>query len=655
MTPVTSRTTVLAGSAVLAGSPVLAGSAVLAGSVLLAAVLVPLRPAAAQTPAPAGSLELVLDASGSMAGADPSGGSKIRAARSAVAGVLQRLPGGTAVGVRAYGGQYEDQARGCTDTRLVVPVGPVQPAAAVAALAGLRPTGYTPLAASLRAAAADLSPDGPRTVVLVSDGEETCGGDPCAVARELSRDGVGLRVDTVGYGVDAAARAQLSCVAAATGGAYSEAPDGDALDVQLATVAAPGLRRYVPSGTAVAGTPDLLGAPRLAPGQWLDALDGAERSYYSVDLADGVTPYLAATLLHPPGPVTGSSYDSLTLALYGPGGTKCGQTSQTTNQGNGGTASTVVATTPAVGAPWRTGPFAALASDSTCGRAGRYTFSVERDSSSAGQGALPLELRVLAEPPVPARDQLPEAPVTVPSALPPPPVTAPLAQVRGGGDPGDAPLLRTGSSQDAIRQGETLYYRIPVGWGQRLAFTASLPPGTDKDLPTATVTAKVVGPSRQQLPLLDGDVSSTYFGGSYDSDGATLSGSTAPVLYRNRDVRDDDLTPVSLAGDHYLVVQLAASKTPSDVAVPLRLAVSVTGDAAGAPSYADAQGAQPPDGTAQASRSGGSTTTGGEGASDGATGRWRTVAYTGGGALALVLAGSLVLLPLLRGRRRSRP
>ena len=620
----------------------------------LAGPLVAAAPASALSPATPETLELLLDASGSMAGPDPAGGTKIDAARSALAGVLSDLPEGTRVGVRAYGGTYEDRERGCTDTRLLVPVGPADSGAASTALAGLKPTGYTPLASSLRAAAADLPLTGRRTVVLVSDGEETCGGDPCAVARELSGSGVGLTVDTVGYGVDDRTRDQLSCVADATGGTYSEAPDAGALTVQLAQVAGTGLRRYDPSGTRVTGSPELLGAPGLAAGQYVDALDPGERSYYTVDLPDGVTPYLAATLVHPPGPVAGSTLDSLTIALYNPAGTKCGSTYESTSQSSGGTASTVVATPGQVGTKWNGSDFYGT----DCGAAGRYTVSVERDDNGKGQAALPLELRVLLEPPPVDRDALPVPPVVVPAALPQPQLTTPLKQVTGGGSFGTATALSSGSWEDHLRQGETVYYRVPVGWGQRIAFTASIPPSQpDSKQPSGYISAFLAGPTRQELPLLDGDTTESYFSGSNDDDGAMVGGSTAAVLYRNRDVKDDDLQTLAVAGDQYLVVHFAASTEPTDVAVPVRLAVSVTGDQTGTPQYGKATGAQDPSKTTTTKTDTDTTTgKGGQAQSSGTSSTsttLRTVAYTGGGVAALAIAGGLLLVPFLRGRRRS--
>jgi hypothetical protein len=66
-----------------------------------------------------------------------------------------------------------------------------------------------------------------RVIVLISDGKETCEGDPCAMAKALGAEG--FTIHTVGFVVDSAARMQLQCMARVTGGTYFEAPTGPEL------------------------------------------------------------------------------------------------------------------------------------------------------------------------------------------------------------------------------------------------------------------------------------------------------------------------------------------------------------------------------------------------------------------------------------------
>lgn len=133
--------------------------------------------------------------------------------------------------LRVYGA---DRASGCTDTRLVRPVEPLDRDAVKRAVDGVRPKGDTPIGVSPRRAAQELPEPaggaiGTRTILLISDGEDNCGTpEPCRVAEQLARAGVGLRIDAVGFQVKGAAREQSECVAAAGNGRYYDAPDADA-------------------------------------------------------------------------------------------------------------------------------------------------------------------------------------------------------------------------------------------------------------------------------------------------------------------------------------------------------------------------------------------------------------------------------------------
>ena len=100
--------------------------------------------------------------------------------------------------------------------------------AITAAVDGAKAQGYTPIAYSLGQAANDFPADAKeRVIVLVSDGKETCQGDPVVAARALAAKGI--TVHTVGFIVDTAARGQLQAIARATGGTYFDAPVGPEL------------------------------------------------------------------------------------------------------------------------------------------------------------------------------------------------------------------------------------------------------------------------------------------------------------------------------------------------------------------------------------------------------------------------------------------
>jgi hypothetical protein len=173
------------------------------------------------------SIALVLDASGSMKARLPDGATRIEAAKTAVADVIGKLPAETRLAFRVYGHQSPTQRRDCKDTALLVPFDSVanNKSAVLEASRGVQAQGYTPITYVLKLAAEDLARENAssRVVVLVSDGQETCEGDPCATAKALAEADAKLVVHAIGIGVSTAARFQLQCIANMARGAYFDA------------------------------------------------------------------------------------------------------------------------------------------------------------------------------------------------------------------------------------------------------------------------------------------------------------------------------------------------------------------------------------------------------------------------------------------------
>ncbi|HEY8383078.1 MAG TPA: VWA domain-containing protein [Microvirga sp.] len=158
---------------------------------------------------------LIVDASNSM-WARIEGRAKHEIARDAVANLLGSLPKSARIGLVAYGHR---RAGDCKDIETLLSVGTLDKARVEGAVARLVPRGKTPITASLREAAA-LVPQG-GTVVLVTDGIETCNADPCAVAEEMKRQNAGLVAHVVGFDLPTASeRAKVSCIAERTGGTF---------------------------------------------------------------------------------------------------------------------------------------------------------------------------------------------------------------------------------------------------------------------------------------------------------------------------------------------------------------------------------------------------------------------------------------------------
>jgi von Willebrand factor type A domain len=205
-----------------------------AGVVVLAAALLS-SPCLAQTCNTVGrTIELILDASGSMNARLPNGETRIAVARRAVKGVASLVPAQAQLALRMYGAQSPSRQKNCRDTHQAVPFGAASAAGGpiTAAVDGAKAQGYTPIAISLEQAANDFPPDAKeRVIVLVSDGKETCKGDPVVAAKALAAKGI--TVHTVGFVVDTAARGQLQAIARATGGSYFDAPVGPELPGML--------------------------------------------------------------------------------------------------------------------------------------------------------------------------------------------------------------------------------------------------------------------------------------------------------------------------------------------------------------------------------------------------------------------------------------
>jgi Ca-activated chloride channel family protein len=148
---------------------------------------------------------IVFDASGSMSGNGWGYGSetagvvsRIDKVRATLAKVLPSVTRFRRVGLITYGPGVWNQC----NVKLDLP--PTENAAPsiLAAIDALTPAGKTPLTAAVAKAAEVLDyRSKPGLIVLVTDGEETCGGSPCALGMELSRDAVQLTVHIIGLRV----------------------------------------------------------------------------------------------------------------------------------------------------------------------------------------------------------------------------------------------------------------------------------------------------------------------------------------------------------------------------------------------------------------------------------------------------------------------
>jgi hypothetical protein len=198
-----------------------------------------------------GAIEIILDASGSMLqklGAER----RIDIAKKTLTKLTSStIPAGTPFAFRVFGREVDS-----CQTDLDVPLAPLNPAAVGPRIAALvaKNGAKTPIGASLDKVADDLkSVAGEKLVVLVTDGEETCGGDPAAAIERLRKAGIGTRVSIVGFALDDEKLATtFRRWSDAGGGAFFDAKDAAGLDKSLSEALRPGFEVVNAQGQVLA-------------------------------------------------------------------------------------------------------------------------------------------------------------------------------------------------------------------------------------------------------------------------------------------------------------------------------------------------------------------------------------------------------------------
>ena len=178
---------------------------------------------------------LVLDASGSMWG-QIDGVNKITIARDVVGEILSDFPADQPLGFVTYGHRERGQ---CSDIQTIIEPAPDTAHEIIKIVNELNPRGMTPMTDAVIAAAQSLRhTEQKATVILISDGIETCNPDPCAAARALADVGIDFTAHVIGFDVKGEAEAlmQMQCIAEETGGRFLTADNADELSAALQEV-----------------------------------------------------------------------------------------------------------------------------------------------------------------------------------------------------------------------------------------------------------------------------------------------------------------------------------------------------------------------------------------------------------------------------------
>lgn len=586
---------------------------------------------------------IILDASGSML-ADDAPGPRIDAAKSAIHTMVSDLPANADVGLMAYGtgtgNSGAEKDAGCQDVKTLVPVGPIDSKQFLATVDAISASGYTPIGAALRQAASALPAEGPRSIVLVSDGIDTCSPpSPCDVAKELAAGGTDLTVHTVGFKVDEQARKDLECIAQATTGTYTDAADARQLDVALKQKVDYAISGYDVVGKPVEGATDRNAAniPLIAPGQWIDQFpaipsDATEqRRYYRIDPEPGWTPHIAATVVGP-SEVRESASGTVKLNLKAstPSGSQCGSD-------NGyGTASNSYKPVVASLEP-------------TC--EGETIVEVIREDDLFHTMPLDLELVVRFEPPSDI-SRVPDAEIR---DIPASPTRGPNATgIEGGTSFNTAVELKPGQTYaSSIKGDEARYFKVPLEWGQQMSYSF-VPTGRSglKDR-ALTVKVDVFDPMRNDKSSASS--SESWYGTGGKNDPIT-GGTDEPVRATSYNL--------DLNGYYYLLVN-STSYGDDAVTQNFEFTVATSGEIEEGPIYLSAPGGPPLTTTAPESSAGSGDPNSGDRTAGNSANRagdatdsdaggfpWLS-AGIGGGVLLLVIA-CVVIVGWRRRRGRNR-
>lgn len=539
---------------------------------------------------------IIMDASSSMLEPDE-GGTRLDVAKRATTQLIDSLPETAQVGMLAYGAQESDapdnHERGCRDIRTLAPVAQVDKATLKADVDALEAKGYTPIGNALRKAAEELGPEGQRSIVLVSDGIDTCAPpDPCEVAKELAGDGIGLAVHVVGFKVDEAARAQLECIAEETGGEYRQADDAAALTESLDFLAQRAMNPYEAFGTPFRFADTAEDGKYLGEGLYQSRIavddapnggtvDDAPEHFFKVAVPDGHAARIVATPLPNidlDSESGGQGVDTQLATHYL--GSDCNPDEDSEFEiifgGGFDSAASVQVTIDST-----------TSSNEKCDNT-QWAVGMKTVSDSHRE-AIAVEVSVQFEPVVTDTSGFPEGDtgeIRSNDSIPSLPITGPKPIV-GGNSYNNAAHLEPGAYSDAIVPGETRYYAFDVDWGQTPHLTAAT--GASVIDAVDQIRFEMFNPLRARIAE-----TKLHFYSDERTEGTAMP--DRAVNYLNREANVGGRSHAN-AGTHYLAVTMdvpSDDKTPRGVEQPFEFVLAVEGEPAEGPDWRPSTEPGPP-------------------------------------------------------------
>lgn len=529
---------------------------------------------------------LVLDASFSMSEADVGGGSRMDAAKKASHDLVNSLPEQANLGLLAYGMREsnapDNRERGCQDIETLVPVGKLDKGLLNSKIDEMSPKGYTPVGNSLKAAAKELGDSGERTIILVSDGIDTCAPPPvCEVAKELAGDGFDLTIHTVGFKTDEEARKELECVAEAGGGEFMEADDAGSLAESLKFLAQRDAEAYQTAGTEFEYSDTPEDAKWLGEGRYhttvnaklkKNAGDEVETGYYKVAIPEGHNAVISTTVL-PKRSKSGRATEAGFIVQRVEPKNEVGEC----DGSYGGVYMSIEGKTSG-SADWMPEPlirrFVPVDGDRGCSQ--RWTipdqiaFTGAEKGKGTGEEEVDVEVEINFEP-IPDEDEIFQYPDAQDVDDDGPKLSFGVPQdIKGGSSFSEAVEVKPGAYKDAIVPGEYRFYKIPVEYGQRPVFSYRTVDGQD-------------GKSRELSPMLYSPFRQNIKYASPRPED-TLAGNV--ISFRNRETGS---TGAEQANAGYYYVGLGMPQGDEDkimgVEQPFEIAFDAVGEKADGPKW----------------------------------------------------------------------
>lgn len=512
---------------------------------------------------------LVFDASGSMRADDVGGRSRMEVAKEAVTTLVPMLPEDATVGLMTYGNSdaatAADEEAGCQDVKLLVEPDGLDREGLLTAIEGVEPSGFTPIGLSLQKAAAALPDAEMRSIVLVSDGIDECGGPPpCEVAGDIAAEHPEMRIHTIGFKAEQAARDELACIADVTGGTFADASDAETLRDELLVKMTRAIQGYATQGQPITGGATAEEAVDLPPGSYLDVLehgspaidDGEGFSrFYRLQIAPGEIAHLSATMVLPGGDGVTNRLAQLQLRTHSADGVDCRigevQARAEADLGQGPITSTIA--TPRMG---ETENLSCFGEDAE----GTVILEVERTGDPALEEAVPVEVQFFAEekvdldgmPPA-AKYMRPQEPLAIPTDG---------AQIQPTFSFASAVPDADGPMRGTIIPGEVQFFRVPAQYGQQVRAALSLGEFETPEGMGLTLQATLFSPLRDGVytvvpPTTDADASG--FSESATPGMTMQLNQASPIQYRNRESGGTEARTSFLAGDYFLQLAVVPS------------------------------------------------------------------------------------------------